>query len=488
MPQFRNIIKYRTESRPKVRRERNGNMTSDTLLDHVKKLHFVGIGGSGMCPMAEILHHKGYSLTGSDKNESDTLERIRSYGIPVFMGHRAENIGDAECVVYTAACRQDNPELVAAREKGIPCLERSVMLGMLTKKFPYPIAVSGTHGKTTTTAMLTQIFLEAGKDPSAIIGGKLPLIGGNGLVGKSQYMICEACEYVDTFLQLYPAASILLNIDADHLDYFKTVDNIVKSFHQFGSQTSHLLVVNGEDPRVLKSVEGLQDREIITFGRGEKNDYYPAELNEEDTACEDFTLMCRGEKLGRVNMSVPGEHNMMNAVAAAAAAHSIGIEPAAICAALSKFSGVHRRFEVLGKFEGVTVADDFAHHPTELTAVLKSAMRMGYRQVWAVFQPHTYSRTYNLLDEFARALSIPDHLVMTEILAVREVNTYGIHTSDLAEKVPGSVWFGSFDEIADYVMKKAQKGDLILTLGGGDIYKCANLIVEKYRARGSAAQ
>lgn len=454
---------------------------SENILDRVRKLHFVGIGGSGMCPMAEILHHKGYILTGSDLNESDTLERIKAYGIPVSMGHRAENIGDAEAVVYTAACKQDNPELVAARERGIPTLERSVMLGMLTEKFPYPIAVSGTHGKTTTTGMLTQILMEAGKDPSAIIGGKLPLIEGNGRVGKSDFIVCEACEYVDTFLQLHPAASVMLNIDADHLDYFKTVDNIVKSFHQFGSQTSRLLVVNGDDKRVMESVKGLEDREIVTFGLSDTNDYYPAEMNEEDTACEDFTLMHRGEKLGRVNLIVPGEHNMLNAVAAAAAAHSVGVEPEAVCAALGKFSGVHRRFEVLGKFGGVTVADDFAHHPTELTAVLSSAMRMGYRQVWAVFQPHTYSRTYNLLDDFAKALSIPDHLVMTEILAVRETNTYNIHTSDLAAKVPGSRWFESFEEIAAYVMGKAQPGDLILTLGGGDIYKCANLIVKKYQ-------
>lgn len=452
----------------------------ENIFDRVKRLHFVGIGGSGMCPMAEILHHKGYVLTGSDMNESDTLERIRAYGIPVFMGHRAENIGNAEAVVYTAACKQDNPELAAAREKGLPVLERSVALGMLTEKFACPIAVSGTHGKTTTTGMLTQILMEAGRDPSAIIGGKLPLISGNSLIGKSDIIVCEACEYVDTFLQLHPAVSVMLNIDADHLDYFKTVDNIVKSFHQFGKQTSKLLVVNGDDERVMKSVEGLEDRKLVTFGRSETNDYYPAEMNEEDTACEDFTLMYRGGKLGRVNLIVPGEHNMLNAVAAAAAAHSIGVEAEPICAALGKFSGVHRRFEVLGKFGDVTVADDFAHHPTELTAVLSSAMRMGYRQVWAVFQPHTYSRTYNLLDDFAKALSIPDHLIMTEILAVRETNTYDIHTSDLAAKVPGSKWFDSFEEIADYVMSKARPGDLILTLGGGDIYKCANLIVKKY--------
>lgn len=453
----------------------------DNILDSVKRLHFVGIGGSGMCPMAELLLHWGYEISGSDQNESDTLERVRGWGIPVFMGHSPENIDGAEAVVYTAACKADNPELAAARAKGVPTLERSVMLGMLTEKYPRLVAVSGTHGKTTTTAMLTQIFIEAGADPSAIIGGKLPLISSNCRAGKSDTIICEACEYVDTFLQLYPAVSLILNIEPDHLDYFKTLDNIVKSFRQFAVQTERLLVVNASNVSAMKAVAGL-DKDIVTFGPDSSCDYYPAELSEEPTACEDFTLMCRGEALGRVNLAVPGRHNMLNALAAAASAHSLGIEADKICSALEHFGGVHRRFEILGQFDGVTVADDFAHHPTELTAVLTSAMRMGYRQVWAVFQPHTYSRTYTFLEDFAKALSIPDHLVMTEILAVREENTYNIHTSDLAAKVPGSVWFQSFEEIAEYVMKNAQPGDLILTLGGGDIYKCANLIVEKYKA------
>lgn len=454
----------------------------DNILDSVKKLHFVGIGGSGMCPMAELLMHRGYKISGSDQSESDTLDRVKGWGIPVYMGHRPENIGDAQAVVYTAACRADNPELVAARKKGVPTLERSVMLGMLTEKYPQLVAVSGTHGKTTTTAMLTQIFIEAGADPSAIIGGKLPIINSNCRVGKSDTIICEACEYVDTFLQLHPAVSLILNIEPDHLDYFKTLDNIVKSFRQFAVQTDRLLVVNAANQSVMEAVEGLE-REVVSFGLDSSCDYYPAALNEEPSACEDFTLMCRGEALGRVNLSVPGKHNMLNALAAAAAAHSLGIAPEAICSALEHFGGVHRRFEILGQFDGVTVADDFAHHPTELTAVLSSAMRMGYGQVWAVFQPHTYSRTYTFLNDFAEALAIPDHLIMTEILAVREENTYNIHTSDLAAKVPGSVWFDSFDKIAEYVMENAQSGDLILTLGGGDIYKCANLIVERYQKR-----
>lgn len=455
----------------------------ENILDSVKRIHFVGIGGSGICPIAEILFHKGYIISGSDQNESDTLDRVKSWGIPVYMGHQAENLGDAQALVYTSACKADNPELVEAKRRGIPALERCVMLGMLTDRYPQLIGVAGTHGKTTTTSMLTQIFMEAGRDPSAIIGGKLPLIGSNSRVGKSGTMICEADEYVETFLHLHPAVSVILNIDADHLEYYKTLDNIVRSFRQFASQTRELLVVNGDSPKVLESIEGQTGKCIVTFGSDENCDYYPAQLNEEPTACEDFTLMHQGKALGRIKLSVPGWHNLLNALAAAAAAHSLGVEPEIICSALSHFSGVHRRFEVLGKFEGVTVADDFAHHPTELTAILSSAMRMGYRQVWAVFQPHTYSRTFTLLEDFAKALSIPDHLVMTEILAVREENIYKIHTSDLAAKVSGSCWFDSFEKIADYVMEKAQPGDLILTLGGGDIYKCANLIVEKYQAR-----
>ena len=248
-------------------------------------------------------------------------------------------------------------------------------------------------------------------------------------------------------------------------------------------QTSGRILVNGDDPNAMRAVEGVTHAEIITFGRTEASDYYVTELNEEDTACEDFTVMHKGERVCRVNLHVPGEHNMMNALAAAAAAHTLGVDGAHIKAALEAFTGVHRRFEVLGKFGGVTVADDFAHHPTELSSVLSSAVRMGYHAVWAVFQPHTYSRTAMLLDDFAAALSIPDHVVMTEILAVRETNTYNIHTSDLAAKIPGSCWFDSFEKIADYVMAHAEENDLILTLGGGDIYKCANLIVEKYKNR-----
>ncbi|HBC27780.1 MAG TPA: UDP-N-acetylmuramate--L-alanine ligase, partial [Ruminococcaceae bacterium] len=431
-------------------------MEHQDILDRVKRIHFIGIGGSGMCPLAEILHHDGFHLTGSDINESDTLARIRSYKIPVFMGHRPENVGDAELVVYTAAVKKDNPELVAARERGIPALERSVMLGIVTRRYRNSIAVSGTHGKTTTTAMITQVCIDGNLDPSAIIGGKLPYIGGNGRVGKSETIICEACEYVDTFLQLTPAVSIILNIDADHLDYFKTVDNIIKSFHQFSTQTSRVLIVNGDDANTQKAVQGVTGAKIITFGLKPGNDYSAARISDKEKACEDFTVLKNGKKLLDVSLSIPGRHNIYNALAAAATADYLSIPADRIADSLHRFTGVHRRFEILGKFNGITVADDFAHHPTELTATLTAAMHMGFRQVWALFQPHTFSRTYLLLDDFAKALSIPDHVILSRILAVRETNTYHIYSKDLAEKIPGSVCRDTFEEMADYVMARAQ--------------------------------
>ena len=451
------------------------------ILSNVKNIHFIGIGGSGMCPIAEILLHRGYNITGSDTNESDTLQRVRSYGIPVFMGQRPENIGSAQLVVYSAAIKQDNPELKAARRMGVPAVERSVMLGAVAKKYSNSIAVSGTHGKTTTTAMITQVFLEAGEDPSAVIGGKLPLIGANGRAGKSDTIVCEACEYVDTFLQLYPAVSVILNIDNDHLDYFKTVENIIASFHKFAGQTSRAVFVNGDNENALKAVSGITNADVITFGIGKNNVYRAENIEPAKRAREKFTLVKDGAAVTGISLSIPGRHNVYNALAAFAVADYFGIDPSRIADSIHAFTGVHRRFEMLGEFGGITVADDFAHHPTELTATLTAAKEMGFSRVWAVFQPHTYSRTYMLLDGFAKALKIADKVVLSEILAVRETNTYNIYAKDLAAKIPGAVWFKTFDEITDYIVGNARSGDLILTLGGGDVYKCANMIVDKYK-------
>ena len=440
-----------------------------------------------MCPLAEILHAKGYNITGSDISEGDTLDRIKGYGIKVYMGHRAENIDGAELVVYTSAVKADNPELAAAEERNIPIAERCEMLGLIADRYRRCVAVSGTHGKTTTTGMLTQVLVGSGFEPTAVIGGRLPYIGGNGRVGSSDVMVCEACEYVDSFLELHPAISVILNVDADHLDYFKDLDGIKRSFKKFALQTSDLLVVNGDDENSRDVVKDL-DRKKIFFGFGKGNDFYAENIKALPDARQSFDLMHDGKLLANVTLSVPGKHNILNALACAAVASYLGDGGEKIAKNLESFKGVHRRFEILGKKCGITVADDFAHHPTELEATLSAAMSMGFNTVWAVFQPHTYSRTAMLLDDFAKALSIPDKAVLSEILPVREENTYNIYSKDLADKIEGCVWFNTFEEITDYVCSKAKAGDMIITLGGGNVYLCANMIYKRLSDSESAAK
>ncbi len=449
--------------------------TYDNILDTIKRVHFVGIGGSGMCPLAEILISEGYEVSGSDTSDGDTLRRVKSYGIPVFMGHDKSNVNGAELVVYTAAVKQDNPELVSAREQGIPTIERSVMLGIVSRRYQNSVAVSGTHGKTTTTAMISQVLIGSKFEPTAIIGGTLPLIGGNSYVGTSDIIVCEACEYVDSFLQITPAVSVILNVDADHLDYFENLDNIKKSFGKFVNQTSNAVIVNGDDQNALDSVKDSPVK-VVTFGFGENNEYRAVMTSPQSTVYDSFDFFHNGEKLCNITLSVPGKHNVYNALAAASAAHYLGVKPENIAENLHKFTGVHRRFEILGKHNGITVADDFAHHPTEIKATLSAAMQMGFRKVWNVFQPHTYSRTAVLLDDFADALSIVDEAVILEILPVRETNTYNIYNTDLGNKVDGSKCIDTFEDAAKYVCENAQSGDLILTMGGGNVYMCANLI------------
>ena len=454
----------------------------DALLRKIHRIHFIGIGGSGMCPLAEILHAEGYALSGSDNNEGDTLDRIRALGIPVYMGQRAENIEGAEMIVYTAALLPDNPELVAAKASGIPTFERSKLFGAITRLYPNCIAVCGTHGKTTTTSMLVQIFMEADADPTCVIGGKLPLIGSNGRVGKSDTMVCEACEFVDTFLDLSPDVSVFLNIDADHLDYFKTVDNLKASFTKFADLTSRKIIYNGDDERTRDALSRAKDGKTrVSFGLGEGCDYRAVNVRLEH-AFPRFDVVHCGETVGSVELSVPGAHNVYNALAAWTAAAENGISPDVISGALAAFRGAGRRFEILGSAQGVTIADDYAHHPKEIEVTLTAAKAMDYKRVIAVFQPFTYSRTAMLLSEFADALSIADRIVMTEIMGSRERNTYGVHTSQLADKIPGSVWFETFDEVARHIVDTAQPGDLVITLGCGDIYKAAKLMLKYYKA------
>ncbi|MDY6016569.1 MAG: UDP-N-acetylmuramate--L-alanine ligase [Oscillospiraceae bacterium] len=457
----------------------------DNLLKTVKRIHFIGIGGSGMCPLAEILHKEGYILSGSDNNETDTLARIRSLGIPVAMGQRAENIEGAEMIVYTAALLKDNPELVAAKASGIPTFERSKLLGAVTRIYPNSICISGTHGKTTACSMLTQVLIEAKFDPTAVIGGKLPLTGSNGMVGHSEHMVCEACEFVDTFLDLSPDVAVILNIDEDHLDYFKTLENLKKSFTKFASMATKVIVFNGDDANTIEAVNAAKEicnKPLITFGTGEGNDYRAVNISSENEYAS-FDLIKDGENLGRVQLSIPGRHNVYNALAVIASAMYSGVTFEQCVKGIADFHGAGRRFEKLAEIGGITIADDYAHHPRELEVTLKTAMNMGYNKVWAVFQPFTYSRTAILFDDFVRVLQIPDRCIMTEIMGSREVNTYNIYTSQLAEKIPGSVWFNTFEEVAQYAVDNAEKGDLIITLGCGDIYKAAKIMIKKLKER-----
>lgn len=449
----------------------------DNILEGKKHIHFIGIGGSGMCPLAQILHSKGYYLTGSDNNETDTLKLVQSLGIPVTLGQKAENIEGADLIVHTAAIMADNPELIAAKNSGVPVLERSELLGIITKQYSNAVCISGTHGKTTTSSILTQILVDAGVEPSAVIGGKLKKINGYGIVGKSDTMVCEACEFVDTFLKLYPDISVILNIDDDHLDYFKTVDNTIKSFSKFCDKTTKCIIVNGDDENSMKAVAN-QDKQIITFGLSNTNDYSAQNITHIGGVKKTFDLYHKKDKLITLEISVPGDHNILNALAACVAAITIGVKPEQLIKPVSEFIGAGRRFEILGEVNGFTVADDYAHHPTELTATLNAAKALGFNEVWAVFQPFTYSRTVEHFDAFIESLSIADHVVLSEIMGSREKNTYNIYSKDLADKIEGCVWFNSFEEIRDYVLEHAKPNDLVITLGCGDIYKAAKLMIQ----------
>lgn len=458
------------------------------ILHQVHRIHFVGIGGSGMSPLAEILHARGYSLSGSDNNESDNVARMRSLGIPVFMGHDARNIEGAELVVYTAAVNAQNPELVAARERGLPLLERAKLLGLITRRYPNTVAVAGTHGKTTTTSMLAQILLQAGLDPTLFIGGRLPLIGANGRAGTSDTMVCEACEFQDHYLEMCPALSVILNIDADHLDYFGTLDNVIASFRKFARQTSGTLVVNMDDKNALQAVQGLEQegKTMVTYGLdNDRCDWTAKQVRCVSGSYGTYDLYHQGEFLAHVQLGVPGSHNVSNSLAAAAAASLCGATPQQIVEGLSSFHGAGRRFEFLGTVDGVTIADDYAHHPTEISATLSAAKGMGYQQVWAIFQPFTFSRTARHLDGFVSSLSVADKVIVSDIMGSREENEWHVSSAQITDRIPGALYLPTFPEIADYVAEHVAPGELVLTMGGGDVYKCARMIKERLEKKQS---
>lgn len=450
-------------------------------LEAAKIIHFIGIGGSGMCPLAEILHSKGYTLQGSDNNESTIVDRIRKMGIKVMMGQCAENIKGAEMVIYSAAISKENPELKAAFDSGIPTFQRAELLGEVSRQFSNCIGVCGTHGKTTVTSLTVQTMLGAGLDPSAVIGGKLPLTNSYGRVGNTETIVMESCEYQDTFLHMSPDVAVILNIDEDHLEYFKTMDNLILSFTKFAQSATKAIIYNGDDENTLKAIKDIKGKEMISFGFSDKNDYYAENIEEYKGAFTKFDVMYKGKRLGNVKLSIPGIHNVLNALSAIASAIYSGAKFEDCIKGLEEFRGAGRRFEDLGTYNGIDFVDDYAHHPAELKVTLEAAMKMGYNTVWAVFQPFTYSRTAMHFDEFVEVLKIPDRCVMTEIMGSREVNTYNIYTSQLAEKIPNSVWFDTQDEVADFVVKNAKSGDLVLTMGCGDIYKSAFMMIERLK-------
>lgn len=454
----------------------------DKILQNTNKLHFIGVGGSGMYPIVQIMLSKGYKISGSDVNEGDILNYERGLGVDVMMGHRAENIQDPGLVVYSAAIRADNPERLEAERRGIPCVERSIMLGYVSGLYNHALCIAGTHGKTTATGMSVQILEMAGLDPAAVIGGRLPLIKGYGKSGSGGIVV-EACEYHNTFHELTVETAVLLNVDNDHLEFFGSMDNLKAAFRKFCALASRRVVYNGDDENSRQVVEGLEQK-LVSFGTGENSDLRAVNLREYTPGYWAFCVQEKTESgletSGEIQLGAPGMHNVYNALAAYAGAGFMGASHSQCAEGLLAFKGTGRRFEILGQRAGVTVADDYAHHPTEVKAVLSAAKEMDYTAVWAVHQPYTYSRTGMLLDDFAKVLPIADHVVLTAIMGGRErAEDYDVTTADLADKIPGCVWFETQQQAADYVAAKAKAGELVVTLGCGDIYKCARMILEK---------
>ena len=440
--------------------------------------HLIGVGGVSMSPLAEVLTGMGLVIRGSDMRDGENVARLRDRGIEVRIGHRAENItSDLDFVVRTAAVHDDNPEVAAAHSLGIPVFERTEAWGAIMRDYPRSVCISGTHGKTTTTSMLTHILMAAELDPTVMIGGTLPLLHAGHRVGKGDTIVLEACEYCNSFLNFYPTIAVILDIDADHLDFFKDLEDIQRSFRQFASQVppDGTLVVNLEDKATMEAVAGL-DRKLLTFGLTDRADVYAENIRSLGTQTE-FDILYRGELFVRAAIHVPGIHNVKNALAACAAAICLGCNPLAVKYGLAGFTGAGRRFEFKGKYNGADVYDDYAHHPGELAALLDAVSGLGYKRIVTVFQPHTYSRTKALFADFVEQLRRPDMTILAEIYAARETNTVGISSRDIAAEIPNSLYFDSFEEILKTLRLAAAPGDLILTVGAGDIYKVGEALV-----------
>ncbi len=450
----------------------NDTQTIREYLVPGKRAHLVGIGGVSMRPLGLVLQGTGMQITGSDMNASVSTHELEAHGITVHIGHRAENIGQADCVIRTAAVHNDNPEIAAARAKGIPVFERAEAWGVIMQHYTNAICISGTHGKTSTSSMVTHIFLQAGKDPTVMIGGNLPLLGAGHRVGKGDYIIMESCEYCNSFLNFFPTTAVILNIEADHLDFFKDLDDIKASFRKFAGLVPNggTVLVNGEDANALDATKGLP---VLTFGMHPGFDVYGANFSQDFRSFDVYA----GEQLYcHLDLKVIGRHNALDAIAAAAVAWCYGIAAEDVQAGLASFGGAGRRMEYKGSYHGAEVYDDYAHHPGELHALLEAAELMQARRLIVAFQPHTYSRTHALFDDFVRELKTPDITVLAEIYAARERNSIGISSRDLSAQIPGSVYCRTLPEVTQYLREIAQPGDLILTVGAGDIYRVSDAL------------
>lgn len=448
-------------------------------------IHFIGIGGISMSGLARILLQNGFTISGSDREKSPLTQQLEEYGAQIFYGQKASNIIEGiDCVVYTAAISRDNAELIEAVAQKIPMLTRAELLGQLMKNYETPIAVSGTHGKTTTTSMISHILLEGDLDPTISVGGILKAIGGNIRVGNSGTFITEACEYTNSFLNFFPKIGVILNIEEDHLDFFKDLEDIRHSFHQFTAllPSDGTLIINGEITDYPEIYKGL-DCNVITYGSSPDFDYSADNIQHDEKGLVSFDLVKYGEITERIRLSVTGDHNVSNALASIAAAELLGLSIETIKKGLFSFCGTDRRFEYKGTFNGVTVIDDYAHHPTEIVATLKAAKHYPHKSLWCIFQPHTYTRTKAFFHEFAEALSHTDHLILADIFAARETDTLGISSKDLAREVQmlgtDTHYFPSFSEIEDFVKTHCAPGDLLITMGAGNVVNIGEDLLKK---------
>ena len=469
-------------------------MEEITLIDlnNHKKIHCIGIGGIGLSAIAEILLNKSFQVTGSDMKESEITDRLIRDGACIFLGHRSKNVEGADLVVYSAAVGLDNPELQRAAQLGIPAITRAEMLGLLMKDHENSIAIAGTHGKTTTTSMVSLILEDAGRQPTILVGGNLEKINGNVQVGEGSYFVTEACEYMDSFLSLHPKIEIILNIDSDHLDYFKDIDHIVSSFQKFASLVPEdgRIIAYDANPFVHSVIREMDN--VVTFGFSEGCDYYVKDIGFDESGLPSFRVFADNRELCAMKLSVPGEHNILNALAAFSCCRELGVETGSIVRTLESFQGTQRRFDYIGITDNqVRVIDDYAHHPTEIRATLAAAANIPHKDLWCLFQPHTYTRTMALFDDFTEAFDGADKIIMAEIYAAREKNIHKISSKELVneikKKYPGKevYYFSRFEDIANFVADNSSSGDLVITMGAGDIYKVAEMILEKGVPKGA---